>query len=227
MQRKLFDLIRRFQHDERGAFAVIFAVMAISLIALSGAAVDFTTLQQARTRAQELDPQSHAILANRGLILFYAGRTNEAIALLQDLSRSAPNFLSPHYYLATIYLDRRRYDDYLAETLTAARLEGNTALEAAVQAGAEGYRAAGAKGLFAAMLAVQQSELAAGRETAFNVARTAALLGDDRTALQSLQRSQEAGEPDLLGLRIDPSFNALRADPQFRQLATNVLDVPE
>jgi len=182
---------------------------------------------RAITRAQDLDPNSHAIRANRGLILFYAGKADEAIAVLKDLASSAPKFLSPHYYLATIYLDQQRYDDYLQEELTAARLEGNAALETAVEAGAEGYRAGGAKGLFAAMLAVQESELAAGQESAFNVARTAALLGDSATALKSLKQSQQAGEPDLLGVRIDPSFNSLRADPQFQQLATNVLDIPE
>jgi tetratricopeptide (TPR) repeat protein len=179
------------------------------------------------TRAQELDPNSHAILANRGLILFYAGQTEAAITVLTDLARSAPNFLSPHYYLATIYLDQRRYGDYLQESLTAARLEGNAGLEAAIEAAAQGYRAGGAKGLFAAMLAVQQSELAAGRETAFNVARTAALLGDNATALKSLRQSEAAGEPDLLGVRIDPSFTSLRTDPQFRQIALNALAVPE
>jgi len=182
---------------------------------------------RAITRAQELDPNSHAILANRGLILFYAGHAAEAEALLKDITRSAPQFLSPHYYLATIYLGQHRYDDYLQETLTAARIEGNPALESAIAAGAAGYRTGGAKGLFAAMLAVQESELAAGRETAFNVARTAALLGDSETALKSLRRSLADGEPDLLGMRIDPSFTALRGDPQFRQLAENVLDVPE
>jgi Flp pilus assembly protein TadG len=50
--RRLADLLRRFRTDESGAFAAIFAVMAIALIAMSGAAVDFTVLQQARTRAQ-------------------------------------------------------------------------------------------------------------------------------------------------------------------------------
>ena len=87
---------------------------------------------RAITRAQELDPQFHAILANRGLILFYAGKAEEAIALLQDLTRNAPKLLSPHYYLATIYLDQQRYGDYLQETLTAARLEGNAGLETAI-----------------------------------------------------------------------------------------------
>mgnify|MGYP001550765712 CR=1 FL=1 len=59
------------------------------------------------------------------------------------------------------------------------------------------------------------------------MARTAALLGDNATALKSLRQSEAAGEPDLLGVRIDPSFTALRTDPQFRQIALNALAVPE
>ena len=50
--RHLVRLLSRFRKDERGAFGVLFAVMAIALIAFSGAAVDFTVLEQARTRAQ-------------------------------------------------------------------------------------------------------------------------------------------------------------------------------
>lgn len=180
---------------------------------------------RAITRAQELDPQSHAIRANRGLILFYTGRTDESIAVLTDLQRSAPGFLAPHYYLATIYLDQQRYDDYLHESLQAAEVEGNAALKAEIEAGAAGYRAGGAQGLLKAMLAVQKSELAAGRETAFNVARTAALLGDRDTALASLEQSLAGGEPDLLGIRIDRSFRALREDARFQKLADTVLDV--
>jgi Flp pilus assembly protein TadG len=45
-------LLRRFQQDESGAFAIIFGVMAIVLIALAGSTVDFVTLQQHRTTAQ-------------------------------------------------------------------------------------------------------------------------------------------------------------------------------
>lgn len=181
---------------------------------------------RAITRAQELDPDSHAVRANRGLILFYAGRTEEAIAVLTDLTRSAPAYLAPHYYLATIYLDQQRYDDYLRQSMQAAEIEGNTALKAEIEAGMQGYRSGGAQGLFAAMLAVQKSELAAGRETAFNVARTAALLGDRDTAFASLEQSLAGGEPDLLGIRIDRSFKALHGDARFQKLADTVLDVP-
>lgn len=43
---------RRFLADERGAFAVMFGVMAIVLVALGGAVVDYVSLEQARQRAQ-------------------------------------------------------------------------------------------------------------------------------------------------------------------------------
>jgi tetratricopeptide (TPR) repeat protein len=178
---------------------------------------------RAITRAQELDPDSHAIRANRGLILFYAGRVDEAIAVLVDLTRSAPTFLSPHYYLATIYLDQRRYDGYLRESQRAAELEGNAELKAEIEAATAGYKANGARGLFTAMLAAQKIALAAGNGAAFNAARTAALLGDSDAAFALLAQSQSAGEPDLLGIRIDRGFMALHGDPRFQKLAASVL----
>ncbi|HVW93258.1 MAG TPA: TadE/TadG family type IV pilus assembly protein [Devosia sp.] len=50
--RRFQSLIHRFGRDERGAFAMIFAIMAIVLVAMSGAVVDFTSMQQSRTKAQ-------------------------------------------------------------------------------------------------------------------------------------------------------------------------------
>lgn len=46
------DNIVRFRKDERGVFLVIFSLLALVLIATSGMVVDFTRVQQARTRAQ-------------------------------------------------------------------------------------------------------------------------------------------------------------------------------
>jgi tetratricopeptide (TPR) repeat protein len=181
---------------------------------------------RAITRAQELDPQSYAVRANRGLILFYAGRSDEAIHVLTDLTQSAPTFMAPYHYLATIYLDQQRYDAYLGQAMAAAELEKNAAAKAAIAAATAGYRTAGADGLFTAMLAVQKSALARGEEAAFNVARTAALLGDRDTALAMLQQSLASGEPDLLGIRIDRAFKSLHGDPQFQQIADRALVLP-
>ena len=50
--RSLLALVRRFHADERGVFAVLFGVIAIVLIAAAGAVVDYTSMEQTRTRAQ-------------------------------------------------------------------------------------------------------------------------------------------------------------------------------
>ena len=58
------SVLRRFRDDERGVFLVIFALLAVVLIATSGAVVDFTRVQQARTRAQTaLDAATLALQA--------------------------------------------------------------------------------------------------------------------------------------------------------------------
>ena len=54
--------------------------------------------------AQQLNSSSTSILADKGLILYYAGRTDEAIALLKQIRETDPSFLSTHRYLALIDL---------------------------------------------------------------------------------------------------------------------------
>lgn len=50
--RGFVDLLKRFRADERGVFAVIFGLMAIVLVAMAGAAVDYTSMETARNKAQ-------------------------------------------------------------------------------------------------------------------------------------------------------------------------------
>lgn len=51
--REFLNLLSRFRSDERGVFLVFFGVLGIVLIATAGAVVDFTTIEQARARAQD------------------------------------------------------------------------------------------------------------------------------------------------------------------------------
>lgn len=50
--RDFIKLLGRFREDESGVFGVIFGVIAVVLIAMSGAVVDYVTMEQARNRAQ-------------------------------------------------------------------------------------------------------------------------------------------------------------------------------
>ena len=49
---RFFSLLEDFRADQRGAFMAMFAIMALVLVALSGAVVDFVSVEQVRTRAQ-------------------------------------------------------------------------------------------------------------------------------------------------------------------------------
>jgi len=50
--RQMFNLIARFNRDERGAFALIFGLVAVVLIAFGGAVVDYVAMEQVRNRGQ-------------------------------------------------------------------------------------------------------------------------------------------------------------------------------
>lgn len=138
------------------------------------------------------------------------------------MKRTAPGHLATQFYLATMYLDEERYEDYLRESMTAADLQKNDALRKIVAAAQKGYHADGAPGLFAAMLEEQRLQFDRGREQAFNVARTAGVIGDSETAMAYLRKSKERNETDILAIRIDRSFKKLWPNDDFRALAAEI-----
>ena len=172
--------------------------------------------------AQRLEPQSHSILADKALILFSAGRAPESVALLRQMEAADPDYLSPHAYLAGIYLVQGDYPAYLAEERIAARLTGSADRASVVAAAQSGYASGRAPAMFAAMLARQRALYAAGREHAFTLAATYALAGERDAAMRELAVAVHDRDPYLVGLRIDSRLAALRAEPEFQRLALSV-----
>jgi Mg-chelatase subunit ChlD len=80
---RFLSLASRFGRDERGVFAVLFGLMAIVLVALAGAVVDYVALEQSRNRAQvALDA---AALALQPLIFEVPLNTDSIKSKAQDL----------------------------------------------------------------------------------------------------------------------------------------------
>jgi tetratricopeptide (TPR) repeat protein len=173
-------------------------------------------------KAQKLDPNSTPILADKGLALFHAGQTEQAEELLKQLVGTDPNFLSPHNYLATIHLARGEYPQYLAERRKAATLLHDAARLEIVAAGEKGLARGGAQGMWSEMLKVQQRLHADGKETAYHLARTNALLGRKQDALDELQASYDKREPELVSMRLDFSLSSLHDEPRFREILADV-----
>ena len=172
--------------------------------------------------AQRLEPQSQSILADKALILFSAGRATESITLLRQMEAADPDYMSPHSYLAGIYLARRDYPAFLAEQSESARLVGDPDRAAIAAAAERGYSSGGAPGMFAAMLDRQRALYAAGREHAYSLAGTYALAGNRPAAMRALQEAVRDRDPYLVGLRIDFRFAGLNQDAGFRRIALNV-----
>ena len=173
-------------------------------------------------QAQRIEPQSHAILADKALIIFAAGRAAEAIALLRQMEAADPAYLSPHAYLAGIYLAQADYPAFLTEQRSAARLAGDADRASVAAAAERGYAAGGAAAMFEAMLARQRVLYAAGREHAFTLAATYALAGHRAQAMDELRIAVRDQDPYLVGLRIDTRFANLRQAPDFQRLALDV-----
>lgn len=169
-------------------------------------------------RAQQLDPSSNPILADKGLILFHSGRADEAFALLKQLEASQPGFYSTHMYLAHIYLARHELPQYLAQWRKAATLAQKQSELEVVSAAEQGFQSGGERGLFEAMLTTQQNLYAEGQASPFVVAVTAARLGRKEEAMRYLQASYRDHDPYFLSIRLDDAFRGLQGDPEFRKL---------
>jgi len=179
---------------------------------------EFGRAQQEIEAARRLQPESRAILADRALILFHAGRRQEAETELRRLSAAEPDFLSPHNYLATIHLSRGDHVGWLSEELHLARAVGNQERVAMLEAAGDALRREGRRAMLHEMLRRQRVLRREGRITAYELAGTLAMLGERRAALDRLGEALSAREPATLELRIDPAFVGLRADPEFRRL---------
>jgi tetratricopeptide (TPR) repeat protein len=173
-------------------------------------------------KAQQLDPMSASILADKGLILFHNGQKEQAIALLKQIESTEPDFLSPHNYLSIIYFLQGDYRQYLAEARKSATLLHDERRLAIVAASEKGLAGGGQRGMLNAMLKEQISLHEKGQESAYSLAGTYAALGQKKEALDNLENSYQKREPEIVSIRIDPWLSNLHDEARYRQLLATI-----
>jgi tetratricopeptide (TPR) repeat protein len=169
-------------------------------------------------KARKLDPSSASIVADKGLILYWAGQPEEGIALLTQIEAREPDFLSPHLYLAEIYLNSRDYSNYLSESKKVAELRRDSTALAIVNAAEKGFAASGAQGMWESMLPVQKKFYEQGLLSPYRLAQTYAQLGERQEALNYVREAYNKRDAAILFMNNDRSFDALHDDPTFRNL---------
>jgi tetratricopeptide (TPR) repeat protein len=179
-------------------------------------------------KARRLNPASAAIQADRGIILFKAGRGEEALAVLRQLAVAEPAFISPHRYLAGIAFATKDLTGYLAEARIVANLiHDQAALETLDQA-ERGLRSGGQKGFYRSLERAQTAQHQAGLISGFTLAQTCAMAGEPGKALVHLEADYLSHNPNLPSAGFDPALKSLRDDPVFRELMKRIgLSVPK
>ncbi len=173
-------------------------------------------------RAQALDPASKAILADKGDLLWLAGRRDEGAALLKQLETTEPEFVSPHRYLRRIYFAGGDYALYLEEWKKEAVLMRDFSDLKLVEAAQKGFAAGGERAMLQNVRELQKKLSDRGLQSPYVLAETDSLLGNKQEALQYLQIAYDKHDEATVEIMNDPAFKNLHADREFQALAVRV-----
>jgi tetratricopeptide (TPR) repeat protein len=173
-------------------------------------------------RAQELDPTSQSILADRGWMLFNAGKRDEGIALLKEVERSTPEFLSPHSYLMTISLELKDYPSYLKEGKKTAEVESDPVLKDIIESARAGYTQDGERGLLNNLYAKQEEYYRAGKLLGTTLAATCILMGKKQEALGLLEEAYNHHESNVLSCVSQADLLPLSDEPRYKALVEKI-----
>ncbi len=173
-------------------------------------------------RAQALEPASKSVLADKGAILFDAGRLKDAIALLKQMEENEPDFISPHRYLKFIYLLTADYPHYLAEARSEAVLMHDSSALAVVEATEKGFANGGGRGLRESLRRQQTKLYERGLLSPYFLAVTCSLQGNKQEALRYLKTAYDQHADGLFQIETDHAFDNLHDEPAFRQLLAEV-----
>jgi len=172
--------------------------------------------------AQALDPASKSVLADKGSILFRAGRQHEAIVLLRQMEETEPDFISPHRYLKEIYLLVADYPHYLKEAKSEAILMHDASAITLAVATKKGFALGGKQGLLEALRLRQKALYDRGQFSPYYLAETCSLQGRKQEALQYLKAAYGQHADGLLDTESNPAFNNLHEEPEFRRVLTDI-----
>ncbi len=172
--------------------------------------------------ARKLAPDSSSILADKGELLWAAGRREQALQLLKQLEAAEPDFISPHLYLRFAYFETGDYPNYIVELKKDALLTHDAAQSSVAEAAANGFAKGGEHGLFEAQLSEQRKLYEQGKLSPYFVAQTDARLGNTREALKYLTICVQSHDQVVLNLSDDQGFISLHGDPAFKQLLAKI-----
>jgi tetratricopeptide (TPR) repeat protein len=170
--------------------------------------------------AQKLDPLSTTSYTDLAFILFYYGRTDEALTNIKTALEINPNLPIGYFWLGRIYTFEKRYSE-AEEALTKTEMLRTwtpTMAARGVLYGAWGKPEEARKVLDEFDAMSRKGQYA----SPYAVASVHAWLGEKEKALSLLEQAYRERSNWLLWLRRDPRWAPLRDDPRFKDLTRRV-----
>ncbi len=167
-------------------------------------------------RARQLDPLSVIINADVGLLLHFARRYDDAIEQVRKALEMDTNFVAGHRPLGLAYEQKGMHAEAVAELQKALEVSrGHPFI-----LGSLGHAYARAGRREKALATISDLEALSKRRyvAPFNTAVIYTGLGDSGRAFEWLQKAFNDRSLDMTFLKVDPRFDALRADPRFGDL---------
>jgi serine/threonine-protein kinase len=184
--------------------------------------------------AHKLDPLSPIIGANYALYSYYERNYDEAISKYKVILKSDPDFWVVRHYLALAYVQKGMYDEAIAELRSVIKAPPNGSIpdqviESEMEASASlgfAYGMAGKKAeaqdILSKLQALSQRRYISGLYFAIVYAG----LKDNERTVHYLNEAFQAKHPGLVLIRIDPTFDHLRSDEKFKELARRFEPIP-
>ncbi len=191
---------------------------ATMLVSLSRYPEAINEIEQAR----KLDPLSSSVAADRAIILYHSGRTDEAIAILQELKTADPGFLSPARYLSNIYFEQRDFEKYFDEAEIAAKLTGDEHEVAVIRVLRKQFATGGEQAVLRSVLEDRLLALQRGRGDALSVAESYADLGRNQEAIEYLNKAYERHDYPLIEMVNSKTFEKLFSEPEYQDIVKRV-----
>ncbi len=184
--------------------------------------------------AHKLDPLSPIIGSNYALYSYYERNYDDAIAKYKVILKGDPDFWVVRHYLALAYVQKGMYDEAIAELRSVIKAPPSgpipdQLIENEMEASSSlGYaygmagKKAEAQDIVAKLQALSQRRYISGLYFAIVYAG----LKDNERVIHYLNEAFQAKQPGLVLIRIDPTFDGLRSDEKFKELARRFEPIP-
>jgi len=168
-------------------------------------------------RARRPDPLTINRPALEGQFLYYAGRYDDSINVLQQTIDMNPNHWLPWMFIARPYIEKGMFRDAIASCERAKLLGGSPSLELIALEGWS-YAKLGDKDKARAALK-QLEQISANRYVpSYFPALIHNALGETDAALSLLEKGLAARDVRMTFLKVDPKWNNLHNEPRFTAL---------